>query len=235
MHIQVYKVFENHLRIARVICESIPDKVLAAMTLGADASSTKLDASIVEGLAAVLPSKLVATLADFQKVGVHWGATTKKGRCLIADEPGLGKTIQAIGIAYSFVDEWPLLVISPSSARYHWQNEVSKWLSDDDGVPLVSEDDIQVLTGGSQPLNENLKVLVVSYDLIDRIKDTLSSFNSGKGFQVIIADECHLLKNQKTKRARAILPMLKKAARRVLLSGTPGKQPNMCLMNHHEM
>ena len=59
----------------------------------------------------------MATLADFQKVGVHWGAVTKNGRCLIADEPGLGKTIQSIGVATYFIDEWPLLVITPSSAR----------------------------------------------------------------------------------------------------------------------
>jgi len=221
MHVQVYRVFENHLRIARVNCISIPEKVLQAMTMGGDASAAKLDAAIVESLNAVLPAKLMESLADFQKLGVHWGAIKKKGRCLIADEPGLGKTIQAIGIAYSFIAEWPLLIIAPSSARYHWQIEIAKWLKDEDGTCHVTEEEVQVLTGGSQPLDSNLKVLVVSYDLFDRVKDVIQSVNAGQGFKVMIADECHMLKNQNTKRAKAILPMLKSASRAILLSGTP--------------
>lgn len=39
--------------------------------------------------------------------------------------------------------------------------------------------------------------------------------------QVVIADECHMLKNQNTKRAKAILPMLRNSARAILLSGEP--------------
>ncbi len=37
----------------------------------------------------------------------------------------------------------------------------------------------------------------------------------------MIADECHMLKNAQTKRAKAILPMLRRAMRAILLSGTP--------------
>lgn len=47
-----------------------------------------------------LPAPLMGHLAGFQKLGVAWGAKKMGGRCLIADEPGLGKTIQAIGVAY---------------------------------------------------------------------------------------------------------------------------------------
>ena len=38
---------------------------------------------------------------------------------------------------------------------------------------------------------------------------------------MVIADECHMLKNQNTKRAKAILPMLRNSTRAILLSGTP--------------
>jgi SNF2 family DNA or RNA helicase len=54
-----------------------------------------------------------------------------------------------------------------------------------------------------------MRVLVISYDLMDRVRDRLQKENKGAGFQVIIADECHMLKNQNTKRSKAILPMLK--------------------------
>ena len=43
---------------------------------------------------------------------------------------GLGKTIQAISVAYYYKDEWPLLIIVPSSLRYCWIEELEKWLPD---------------------------------------------------------------------------------------------------------
>lgn len=39
------------------------------------------------------------------------------GRALIADDMGLGKTIQALGVAAYYRQEWPLLVVTPSSVR----------------------------------------------------------------------------------------------------------------------
>ncbi|CAI7836733.1 unnamed protein product, partial [Closterium sp. NIES-53] len=47
-------------------------------------------------------------------------ALSRGGRVLIADEMGLGKTVQAIGLAACYRDEWPVLVIAPSSLRLHW-------------------------------------------------------------------------------------------------------------------
>ena len=41
---------------------------------------------------------------------------------------GLGKSIQAIASMSVFHDEWPLLVLTPSSARYHWESEFQHWL-----------------------------------------------------------------------------------------------------------
>ena len=42
------------------------------------------------------------------------------GRALIADDMGLGKTLQAICVACYYRQEWPLLVICPSSVRIAW-------------------------------------------------------------------------------------------------------------------
>lgn len=43
---------------------------------------------------------------------------------------GLGKTLQAIGIAYYFKASWPLLIIVPSSMKFSWVNELEEWLPD---------------------------------------------------------------------------------------------------------
>lgn len=43
---------------------------------------------------------------------------SRGGRVLIADDMGLGKTIQALAIADYYRNEWPLLIVCPSSMRY---------------------------------------------------------------------------------------------------------------------
>jgi SWI/SNF-related matrix-associated actin-dependent regulator 1 of chromatin subfamily A len=61
------------------------------------------------------------------------------------------------------------------------------------------------------------KFLIVSYNLIQRVGELLEKLN----IQVIIADECHYLKNPKAKRTKLLSPLLKSAKRAILLSGTP--------------
>ncbi len=85
-----------------------------------------------------VPSDLFSTLMQFQKEGVEYviirlggGLTAatlslsrysiaRRGRVLLADDMGLGKTIQSIAIACYYRDEWPLLVVCPSSVRMYW-------------------------------------------------------------------------------------------------------------------
>lgn len=166
---------------------------------------------------AALPAHLFTKLAEFQKQGVYWGAMVKGGRCLIADEPGLGKTIQSISVAAVYRQEWPFLVISPSSARYHWENEILASFNSEDERNWIERGQVQVMLSGSQPIRKDIKALIISYDLVDRIHEKLTQV----GFQVVIADECHMLRNQNTKRSKATLPILRAASRAILLSGTP--------------
>lgn len=86
-----------------------------------------------------LPKGLYDSLYDFQKVGVQFGID-HHGRCLIGDEMGVGKTIQAICISYMFRRDWPVAVICPSSLRFTWRDEFMNWLT------FVREEDIQVFT-----------------------------------------------------------------------------------------
>ena len=43
---------------------------------------------------------------------------------------GLGKTLQALSIAYYYKKEWPLLIVCSSSMRFPWIEEIEKWLPD---------------------------------------------------------------------------------------------------------
>ena len=66
---------------------------------------------------------LLETLMPFQRDGVTF-ALEKNGRILLADDMGLGKTLQALAIVSAFRQDWPLLVICPSSVRFSWKSAI---------------------------------------------------------------------------------------------------------------
>ncbi|XP_069472910.1 SWI/SNF-related matrix-associated actin-dependent regulator of chromatin subfamily A-like protein 1 [Ambystoma mexicanum] len=153
-------------------------------------------------------AKLVQSLMPFQRDGVNF-AISREGRLLLADDMGLGKTIQAICIAAYFRDEWPLLVVTPSSVRFTWAEAFQRWL------PSVNSDNINVIVTGKDGQSGSL-INIVSYDLLGKMDKKLV-----EAVKVIIIDESHFLKNIKTARCRAAMPLLKSAKRVILLSGTP--------------
>uniref|UniRef100_F7IFF5 SWI/SNF-related matrix-associated actin-dependent regulator of chromatin subfamily A-like protein 1 n=1 Tax=Callithrix jacchus TaxID=9483 RepID=F7IFF5_CALJA len=152
--------------------------------------------------------KLVSNLMPFQRAGVNF-AIAKGGRLLLADDMGLGKTIQAICIAAFYRKEWPLLVVVPSSVRFTWEQAFLRWL------PSLSPDCINVVVTGKDRLTAGL-VNIVSFDLLSKLEKQLKT-----PFKVVIIDESHFLKNSRTARCRAAMPVLKIAKRVILLSGTP--------------
>ena len=63
----------------------------------------------------------------------------------------------------------------------------------------------------------NYKFVIISYALVPNMIDTLEDLK----FNVIIADECHYLKNALAARTKSLVLLLKQSNRAVLLSGTP--------------
>ena len=159
-----------------------------------------------------LPTKLFSILFPFQKKGIEFGIK-KKGRLLIADEMGVGKTIQAIGIAAIFKEDWPVLIIAPSSLKLNWRDEISNWLSE----MKITKKDIQIIKKAKDELQDNIKFYIASYDLCFKISDKLLA----KKFKFAIADEAHYIKNIDAKRTQVLIPIFQKCKRLILLSGTP--------------
>ncbi len=62
---------------------------------------------------------------------------------LLADEMGVGKTIQSLAIMSIYRHEWPFLVICPSSLRLNWQQEILNWLGE-----YIRKSEIQVYNKG---------------------------------------------------------------------------------------
>jgi SWI/SNF-related matrix-associated actin-dependent regulator 1 of chromatin subfamily A len=128
--------------------------------------------------------------------------------------------VQALAIANYYRDEWPLLIIAPSSVKYMWKESVLKWLPnviEQLSIENDTDDVIQVLENTKQTVHDHTKIVVCSYDLLVRMIDYLVKCS----FKVVIADECHFLKNGKAERTKAALKVFEKCARAIFLSGTP--------------
>lgn len=66
----------------------------------------------------------------FQTVGVAFAARNRS--CLIADQPGLGKTLQAIGAVIESETKGPILVVAPkAAAKLTWPQELAQWSPND--------------------------------------------------------------------------------------------------------
>lgn len=40
---------------------------------------------------------------------------------------GIGKTVESLALAYMYKEEWPLLVVCPSSLKYTWREQIMRW------------------------------------------------------------------------------------------------------------
>ncbi|XP_005106506.1 DNA annealing helicase and endonuclease ZRANB3 [Aplysia californica] len=163
-----------------------------------------------------LPTKLFKRLLPFQKRGVQF-AVQKEGKFLLADEMGLGKTLQAISVALMYRSEWPVLIIVPSSLKFCWIEELEKWMPD-----ILPKDINLVHTGTDASGIADSLITIITYGLLRHPSSTvLREAVTARKFKVIICDESHCLRNTKTLSYKTVVPLIKAAKRRILLSGTP--------------
>ncbi|XP_032362677.1 DNA annealing helicase and endonuclease ZRANB3 [Etheostoma spectabile] len=162
-----------------------------------------------------LPHKLLQRLMPFQREGVEF-ALSRNGRCMIADEMGLGKTVQAIAVAYAFRQEWPLLVVVPSSLKYPWIEELERW------IPELQPGDINLVENKSHTMGiSSSKVTVLGYGLLTTDARPLVEALSRQRFAVVVVDESHYLKSRNAARTKILAPLIQSAKRAILLTGTP--------------
>ena len=76
-----------------------------------------------------LKPSLEKILRDYQKEGYRWLANLANYRLggILADDMGLGKSLQIITMINSFDTAYPNLIVSPASLTYNWYNEFKKW------------------------------------------------------------------------------------------------------------
>ena len=125
---------------------------------------------------------------------------------------GLGKTMQAIALAFYYFDDWPLLVVCPASVKFQWVDALLGW------VPGLTRSDIIEIDSKKKgdSVGKSKLVVITSYDSIQKAEQYFP-----KGTNCAILDECHMIKESTTQRYKNVAKLAGKAARLILVSGTP--------------
>jgi len=153
---------------------------------------------------------LKISLYPYQKKGAMFAA--RAGRCLLADDMGLGKTIQAIAaveILSRAVGIERVLIVSPTSLKYQWKQEIEKFSDRTASVcEGLSHQRARFYSGDSF-------YIITNYDVVLRDLDAIRKWNP----DVIILDEAQRIKNWKTRTAKTVKKLESKYA--IVLTGTP--------------
>ncbi len=132
---------------------------------------------------------------------------------LLADEPGLGKTAQAL-VAARAAAAYPLLVVVPNVVKTNWAREAERW---------TPEHPATVIHGDGHDLDGFADIVVINYEVLDRHAGWLRDF----GFRGMVVDEAHFIKNKSSQRSQHVLQIAEGIRRRsgrpllMALTGTP--------------
>ena len=221
-----WKVSTKPADIARVV--EISDK------LGCDVPSKFRDVAengTVESQEAIERAKRTRsdgkTLYPYQTDGVEFLAL--HDRALLADDMGVGKTIQAL---VALPNAQKVLVICPAAVKYNWRNETRMWRPDYE-TKIISGKKGFVMPGVGE-------IVIVNYDILpawlkptkdtgkrtkkgDKILEADLSVEQRQAISetIVICDESHNVKNYKAMRSKKVTELCKVAKVVWFLTGTP--------------
>jgi len=132
---------------------------------------------------------------------------------LLADEPGLGKTAEAL-LAAEAANAYPLLVVVPNVVKTNWAREAARWTPH----RLAT-----VVQGDGDAVDGFADIVVLNYEILDRHVGWLGDF----GFRGMVVDEAHFIKNKISQRSQHVLALSDRIRSRtdrpllMALTGTP--------------
>ncbi len=157
--------------------------------------------------------RLGGELKPFQRAGVRYAIEAR--RTFIADEQGLGKTVEALA-ALEADDAYPAVVVTPASLKLNWAREAERWL------PHRTRTVVRGTSGAIEPVD----VTIINYEIVHAHAARLALRRP----KALVLDESHYVKNPRAKRTQAVRKLagaLAPEALRLALTGTP-------VMNHPE-
>jgi SWI/SNF-related matrix-associated actin-dependent regulator 1 of chromatin subfamily A len=211
----VVEALDAFLSLHGVVIDGSAADVLADLRAEYDEALTDIRASRTtsgEPIAATA-AVLGGELAPFQ-----WGAVRyalRARRTFLADEQGLGKTVEALATIEAD-DAYPTVVVCPASLKLNWEREIGHWLPHR-SVALIQ---------GRAPVPPTAEITILNYEVVAAHRETLARLRP----RALIVDESHLCKNPQAKRTQAVRRLAEAVAPdglRLALTGTP-------VLNHAE-
>jgi SWI/SNF-related matrix-associated actin-dependent regulator 1 of chromatin subfamily A len=152
-----------------------------------------------------------------QETGIKF-LLTKNNR-ILGDDMGLGKTLMST-IASIESGAEKILVVCPANAKINWFREINAY---------IPEEDITIIKSGHW---NPKKYTIINYDILKNFHTIIDGRKNYKdyeiirhledeGFDLIILDEAHMVKNPSSQRAKIINQISRNIKRRWLLTGTP--------------
>lgn len=196
---------------------------------------------------ATQPEGMTLTMMPFQLEGLNWlrkqEESVFKGG-ILADEMGMGKTIQTISLLMSEPRKKPNLVVAPTVALMQWKSEIEKHTGGilsvavfhgqnrPKSVKEVENIDVVMTTCGSYPSSSlGMSLICIDSVLESVFRKQNSGFKRKEGmvkepsvlhkvkFERVILDEAHNIKDRTCNTARAVYALQTKT--KWCLSGTP--------------
>lgn len=133
---------------------------------------------------------------------------------ILADEMGLGKTIQALSVAAKIIsDGGKVFVVCPTSLTYNWENEATKFLTDQAKILLINgRKDNRI---ESYHHLDEYNFIISSYDQAKRDLDEINKHE----YDLLILDEAQFIKNHSSQNYKSIVSI--KSKHKLALTGTP--------------
>lgn len=143
-------------------------------------------------------------------------------RCIIADEAGLGKTIEALSLLRLHPAKLlPCVIVCPSTVKLQWMFEIHRIASGSENGSKDKRFLTQVIKSGKERAMPGFQIYVITYDMLKN-KDLFSMLPDGT-IKTIIIDECQRIKNHLSDRAKAVQRVAKETPHIIAMSGTPIK------------
>lgn len=206
---------KNALRL-RQYSDRLALEVFARTIDAAIETSRATDASID------IPAPRGLQYRPFQKAGIAYSLA--RDATIIADEPGLGKTIQFLGVINTDPGKYAKgLLICPATLRINWKREADKWLVDKRPVYVIEGKNAQWPVA---PTDAGPYLIIINYDILAAHRNTLASVE----WDIMGCDEAHYLKNPNALRTIAVVGHEKRgeepvpglrARKKLFLTGTP--------------
>lgn len=162
-----------------------------------------------------LNDNLLSILRSYQIDAIKWMNTLYDNKLsgILADDMGLGKSIEFISFRTLINEAAPTLIICPKSLIYNWKSEFKKW--DKSTVcHLIDGNKAQRLASLEKAKNTN-DIIIISYD---SLRSDLEEYKK-LHFAIVCLDEAQYIKNSFTQKSKAVKQL--DATSRFALTGTP--------------